>query len=90
MNNTINLNPLIKELHIELRSRIRHFAENEIAPLAKELDEEAIRRDRDAYDNCQELGGCKWELQDPNAFYGDFPWELCSRCGTSRNYNPGL
>lgn len=41
MNDSINLNPLIKKHHIELRSRIRHFAEKEIDPLAKELDEES-------------------------------------------------
>lgn len=41
MDTTINTNPLIKAYHIELRSKIRSFAENEIAPLSKELDEEA-------------------------------------------------
>lgn len=41
MSNTIDLNPLIKKHHIELRSKIRRFAEEEIAPLAKDLDEEA-------------------------------------------------
>ena len=41
MHNDINTNPLIKENHIEFRSKIRDFAEKEIRPLAGKLDEEA-------------------------------------------------
>ena len=41
MHNDINTNPLIKENHVEFRSKIRDFAENEIRPLAGKLDEEA-------------------------------------------------
>jgi len=37
----ININPLIKEQHIEFRSKIRDFAEKEIRPLAGKLDEKA-------------------------------------------------
>jgi alkylation response protein AidB-like acyl-CoA dehydrogenase len=41
MLNDININPLIKEHHIALRSKIRDFAENEIKPVAGKLDDEA-------------------------------------------------
>jgi len=41
MNDSINTNPLIKKHHIEFRSKIREFAEKEIKPLAKGLDESA-------------------------------------------------
>jgi short-chain 2-methylacyl-CoA dehydrogenase len=41
MQNDINTNPLIKELHIEFRKKIRDFAEKEIRPLSGKLDEEA-------------------------------------------------
>lgn len=41
MNHTINTNPVINKQHIEYRAEIREFAEQEIKPLAKELDEEA-------------------------------------------------
>ena len=41
MQNYADINPLIRPQHIEYRSRIREFAENEIRPIARELDEEA-------------------------------------------------
>lgn len=41
MENSINTNPLITKQHIELRERIRNFAEQEIKPLARELDEKS-------------------------------------------------
>jgi alkylation response protein AidB-like acyl-CoA dehydrogenase len=41
MQNNINIHPLIKEHHVEFRSKIRNFAEKEIRPLAGKLDEEA-------------------------------------------------
>jgi alkylation response protein AidB-like acyl-CoA dehydrogenase len=41
MQNNININPLIKKHHIEFRSKIRDFAEKEIRPVAKKLDDEA-------------------------------------------------
>ncbi len=37
----LNQHPLIQQHHIELRARIRDFAEKEIEPLAQELDEKA-------------------------------------------------
>ncbi|HBH83739.1 MAG TPA: acyl-CoA dehydrogenase [Bacteroidales bacterium] len=41
MQNDLNTNPLIKKNHIELRSKIRDFAEKEIRPIAAKLDDEA-------------------------------------------------
>lgn len=41
MQNYINSHPLIKDNHIEFRSRIRSFAEQEIKPIAAKLDEDA-------------------------------------------------
>lgn len=41
MYNSINNHPLIKEHHIEFRSKIRSFAEREIKPIAAKLDEDA-------------------------------------------------
>jgi len=41
MHNNIDSHPLIKEQHIEFRSRIRSFAEKEIKPIAAKLDEDA-------------------------------------------------
>ena len=41
MHDNININPLIKKHHIEFRSKIRDFAEKEIRPVARMLDEEA-------------------------------------------------
>jgi alkylation response protein AidB-like acyl-CoA dehydrogenase len=41
MHENININPLIKQHHIEFRSKIRDFAEKEIRPVARMLDEEA-------------------------------------------------
>ncbi len=41
MHNNLNIHPLIKKHHIEFRSKIRHFAETEIRPIARALDEES-------------------------------------------------
>lgn len=41
MHTNINTHPLIKDHHIEFRSKIRSFAEKEIKPIAAKLDEDA-------------------------------------------------
>ncbi len=41
MLDNINTHPLIRNTHLELRSKIRSFAEEEIKPIAAKLDEEA-------------------------------------------------
>lgn len=41
MRDNINTNPLIKNKHIRFRSEVRKFAENEIRPVAREMDESA-------------------------------------------------
>ena len=41
MQNNINIHPLIRGQHVEFRSKIRNFAEKEIRPVARKLDEEA-------------------------------------------------
>ena len=41
MNSTTSKHPLINKQHIELRNKVREFAEKEIKPLSKELDEDA-------------------------------------------------
>lgn len=41
MGDSINTNPLIKNKHIKFRSKVRQFAEEEIKPVARVLDESA-------------------------------------------------
>ncbi len=41
MPNNVNIHPLIRDHHVDLRSRIRNFAEQEIRPIAARLDDEA-------------------------------------------------
>jgi butyryl-CoA dehydrogenase len=55
------MNLQLSEEHQQLREMIRDFAENEVAPTAKERDEEA-RFDREIWDKMAELGltGIPW------------------------------